>query len=49
MVSGRLSSVRSCHRHAATGLRLTNAEVELDLSRSLEKVRRVVNLRRELT
>jgi hypothetical protein len=27
-------------------LRLTNAEVELDLSRSLEKVRRVVNLRR---
>jgi len=30
-------------------LRLTNAEVELDLSRSLEKVRRVVNLRRELT
>jgi len=29
-------------------LRLTNAEVQLDLSRSLEKVRRVVNLRREL-
>ena len=28
-------------------LRLTNIEVELDLSRSLEKVRRVVNLRRE--
>jgi len=28
-------------------LRLTNAEVELDLDRSLEKVRRVVNLRRE--
>jgi len=28
-------------------LRLTNAEVQLDLSRSLEKVRRVVNLRRE--
>jgi very-short-patch-repair endonuclease len=27
-------------------LRLTNAEVELDLGRSLEKVRRVVNLRR---
>jgi hypothetical protein len=27
-------------------LRLTNAEIELDLSRSLEKVRRVVNLRR---
>ena len=27
-------------------LRLTNAEVKLDLSRSLEKVRRVVNLRR---
>jgi hypothetical protein len=27
-------------------LRLTNAEVELDLTRSLEKVRRVVNLRR---
>jgi hypothetical protein len=27
-------------------LRLTNAEVELDLDRSLEKVRRVVNLRR---
>jgi hypothetical protein len=27
-------------------LRLTNAEVELDLSRSLEKVRRVVNMRR---
>jgi hypothetical protein len=27
-------------------LRLTNAEVELDLSHSLEKVRRVVNLRR---
>jgi hypothetical protein len=27
-------------------LRLTNAEVELDLARSLEKVRRVVNLRR---
>jgi Protein of unknown function (DUF559) len=26
-------------------LRLTNAEVELDLNRSLEKVRRVVNLR----
>jgi hypothetical protein len=29
-------------------LRLTNAEVKLDLSRSLEKVRRVVNLRRGL-
>jgi hypothetical protein len=29
-------------------LRLTNAEVKLDLSRSLEKVRRVVNLRRTL-
>ena len=29
-------------------LRLTNAEVQLDLSRSLEKVRRVVNLRRAL-
>jgi very-short-patch-repair endonuclease len=29
-------------------LRLTNAEVELDLARSLEKVRRVVNLRRGL-
>ena len=27
-------------------LRLTNAEVELDLGRSVEKVRRVVNLRR---
>jgi very-short-patch-repair endonuclease len=27
-------------------LRLTNAEVELDLGRSLDKVRRVVNLRR---
>ena len=27
-------------------LRLTNAEIELDLSRSLDKVRRVVNLRR---
>jgi Protein of unknown function (DUF559) len=30
-------------------LRLTNAEVQLDLGRSLEKVRRVVNLRRELS
>jgi len=30
-------------------LRLTNAEVELDLGRSLEKVRRVVNLRRALS
>jgi hypothetical protein len=30
-------------------LRLTNAEVELDLNRSLEKIRRVVNLRRELS
>jgi hypothetical protein len=29
-------------------LRLTNAEVSLDLNRSLEKVRRVVNLRRAL-
>ena len=29
-------------------LRLTNVEVELDLGRSLEKVRRVVNLRRKL-
>jgi hypothetical protein len=29
-------------------LRLTNAEIQLDLSRSLEKVRRVVNLRRRL-
>jgi hypothetical protein len=29
-------------------LRLTNAEVQLDLARSLEKVRRVVNLRRGL-
>ena len=28
-------------------LRLTNAEVELDLGRSLEKVRRVVHLRRQ--
>ena len=28
-------------------LRLTNAEVELDLGRSLDKVRRVVDLRRE--
>jgi very-short-patch-repair endonuclease len=27
-------------------LRLTNAEVQLDLGRSLEKIRRVVNLRR---
>lgn len=27
-------------------LRLTNAEIELDLARSLEKVRRIVNLRR---
>lgn len=30
-------------------LRLTNAEVETDLGRALEKVRRVVNLRREAT
>jgi hypothetical protein len=30
-------------------LRLTNAEIELDLSRSLEKVRCVVNLRRRQT
>lgn len=29
-------------------LRLTNAEVKLDIGRSLEKVRRVVNLRRGL-
>jgi hypothetical protein len=28
-------------------LRLTNAEVELDLARSVEKVRQVVNLRRQ--
>jgi Protein of unknown function (DUF559) len=28
-------------------LRLTNAEIELDIGRSLEKVRRVVNLRRQ--
>jgi Protein of unknown function (DUF559) len=30
-------------------LRLTNAEVQLDLSRSMEKVRRVVNLRRRIS
>jgi very-short-patch-repair endonuclease len=29
-------------------LRLTNAEVELDLARALDKIRRVVNLRREV-
>ncbi len=29
-------------------LRLTNAEVELDLSRALDKIRRVVNLRKEV-